>query len=118
LIRQGDILIVPAIIPDDAVKVERKKGQDLIVAEGEATGHHHRIANQAVVEFTRGKQRYLRVPELGTTTTDKKLALLEHEEHDTLTIPPGDHMIINQREYVPPKDSDPRHAPRTRRVFD
>lgn len=95
MIRQGDILLVPvALLPTGAKAIRKKKGEDVIVAAGEATGHHHRIvAGQRVREYRQGRRRFLSVPRGG--------AKLTHEEHDTLTIPGGKHEIVNQREYAP-----------------
>lgn len=100
--RHGDVLIRPVQeIPEEAQKVRRQKGR-LILAEGEATGHAHAILDRDVDLYelvTPGdademRRRFLRVEaEAG--------ASLVHEEHHTLTIPPGDYEIIGQVEFEP-----------------
>ena len=109
LIRQGDILLVPVNdIPNKRRdRVRRKRDDDIILAEGEVTGHHHRIPGTGVTSVT--------VYEDGTRTKHIRVrneegVPLTHEEHDTLTIPKGDYRVENQREYVP------QAAPR--RVYD
>lgn len=103
LIRQGDILFKPIprttpatskwdLMTLDAQTVKRQGG-DVIVAAGEATGHHHRIATKKVVMYRDGTRTYLKVPKGGANLT--------HEEHEKLFIPEGWYEIENQREYVP-----------------
>lgn len=108
LIRQGDILLVPVSdIPNKRRdRVRRKKDDDIILAEGEVTGHHHRIpgtGTTSVTVYDDGSNKHIRV-------RDDDGVSLAHEEHDTLTIPKGDYRVENQREYVP------QAAPR--RVYD
>lgn len=108
LIRQGDILFVPvkekitSLVNTDRAYVHRKRGEGIVVAEGEATGHHHRIRTKGARLYKSGRTVYLTVPKGG--------AKLTHEEHETLTIPEGTYRIDNQREY------QPQAAPR--RVYD
>lgn len=96
VIRQGDVLLVPVDeIPADAEPVRRSKGR-LILAEGEVTGHHHAIAEPDVELLeTKAKEVFLSVMAAP--------ALLVHEEHSTLTVPPGTYRVIRQREYVAPE---------------
>lgn len=99
IIRHGDLLIRPATIPDDVRKVRRTGGR-LILAEGEATGHAHAILDRtadlydliAPGDVDEMRRRFLRV--------DAEVALV-HEEHATLTIPPGEYEVIRQVEYAP-----------------
>lgn len=109
LIRQGDILLTPVpALPyrvnenKNRFRVKREKGQGVIVAAGEATGHHHRVRTKNVVMYRDKDARYLKVPKGG--------AELTHEEHETLAVPAGVYLIENQREY------QPQAAPR--RVYD
>lgn len=99
--RQGDVLLVPVDAPlqRDLTYVRRAKGQGIILAAGEATGHHHRVRERGAREFlgtditgTNGK-RFLFVGPKGATIT--------HEEHDTISVPPGEYEIVQQREYEP-----------------
>lgn len=111
--RQGDILFVPVNLNMSAtprVYEKRERGQGLIVAQGEATGHHHRVRDRHARIFTpKGRaERYL--------TTSKHGASVTHEEHDTLALPPDTTFeIVHQREHVPAKRTAPA---RSNRVWD
>lgn len=91
MIRQGDILLVPvdAEPPPDAVPVPL-----VVLAEGELTGHAHRLRG-AVVEWSAEGQRYVHV--LGEAGT------LQHEDHDpepAAVIAPGQtYRVVPQREW-------------------
>jgi len=74
--RQGDVLIVPTkSIPSAATKISAKNGR-VIVAEGEATGHHHSFPHQRGAVLFRddgaGGGMYIRAT---------KSPRLEHQEH-------------------------------------
>jgi len=86
-IRQGDVLISPT----KAIKGE--KLPHLVLAEGELTGHAHRISAGTAELYTKGNVLYLRV--LSTQAT------LSHEEHHDIQIPQGNWKIRIQREYEP-----------------
>ena len=88
IIRQGDVLIIPS---DTLVK--GTKLHHLTLANGEVTGHRHRISNGEAELLERDGVMYLRV--LSPT------ALLTHEEHAPVTIPRGNWQIRIQREYEP-----------------
>lgn len=92
IIRQGDILLMKATdAPKDAEDVPREKGR-IIVAEGEATGHHHAIRTAGVIILEKDAVRWLVAPDS---------FVLEHEEHDPITLDPGVWVIRYQREYTP-----------------
>lgn len=97
LYRQGDVLIeLIGEMPDGLVPVERDQGR-VILAYGEVTGHAHAIAEPDVELFTREDMtemegRFLRV---------EREAHLRHEEHATITLPPGMYRVKRQREYAP-----------------
>lgn len=87
--RQGDLLFVNVNeIPSGSVVKE-----DGVIAEGEVTGHKHRISDST-------KATLLMV---GLVAYVKALQETEiiHEEHGTVTLPPGDWQVIRQREYEP-----------------
>ena len=88
ILRQGDVLIIPS---DKLAK--GTKLSHLTLAEGEATGHRHRISNGEAELFERDEVKYLRV--ISPT------AILTHEEHAQVTIPQGNWEIRIQREYKP-----------------
>lgn len=97
-VRQGDVLLRRVdSIPGEARAAEKKDqaGNDRIVlAYGEVTGHAHAIHDlDAVDVFVTGEGvMYLQV---------KSEASLRHEEHGTITLPPGNYERTIQREYSP-----------------
>jgi hypothetical protein len=110
--RQGDVILVPVDdIPSGGYTVNRReefgKGEGLILAAGEATGHHHRVKESGARMVMRGMEMYLRVPKSGATIT--------HEEHDPIKLPAGSYKVGGQREYISPTPTRPASQ---RRVFD
>lgn len=100
--RQGDVLIIPVDkIPTDAKPMKREKDGSATLALGEATGHSHR-AHGDVRMFRRAAEaesiqlpRYLQVR--GAP------AIVLHQEHGQVDLPPGNYRVIQQREYSPEK---------------
>jgi len=85
--RQGDVILLP---------VEQTQGQKLshlTLAEGEVTGHKHRISEGQAQLYEQNGTLYLRV--------FSETALLTHEEHNAIAIPQGNWMVRIQREYEP-----------------
>jgi len=96
MFRQGDILIVPiASMPSGLTAIDCDKGR-VVLAYGEATGHTHAINDRRAALFRDSELEvmFLRVSGAGSVA-------LEHQEHDTIHIPPGDYRVIRQREYSP-----------------
>lgn len=95
--RQGDVLIVPiAAKPVAAFEIVEREGGRVILAEGESTGHAHAIKAKSAAMF--------RDPKLNAiflSVTGKDPVALEHDEHTTIELPPGDYQVILQREYQP-----------------
>lgn len=96
--RQGDVLIVATDrVPKGLKPVPREQGR-IVLAHGEVTGHAHAIdAPEAEAQFLAAdleevNRRFLRV--------EAEVAVV-HEEHDTITLPPGDYEVRRQREYAP-----------------
>jgi hypothetical protein len=86
-IRQGDVILLPV------KQVQGTKLSHLTLAEGEVTGHSHRISNGQAELYERDGVLYLKI--------SSPTATLNHEEHHALEIPQGNWMIRIQREYVP-----------------
>lgn len=88
LYQQGDVLIQ---------SVEGVKGNAAphrILAQGEATGHAHRLSEASdglLYEDETIGTLYLRVGPGGAT--------VEHEEHQPITLPPGEFAVRQVREY-------------------
>ena len=96
--RQGDILIFPvAEIPTNIVPVERDKQGRLVLAEGEVTGHFHCILDDPATLF-----RQADVDEMADRflSVEAEVALT-HDEHATITLPPGQYRVRRQREFAP-----------------
>ncbi len=88
--RQGDVLIsTVAAIPRGAIK-----RRDCVLAEGELTGHTHRIDQPGTAELFEHEGRlYLRV--LAAE------ARVVHQEHGPITLQAGFYAVWQQREYSP-----------------
>jgi hypothetical protein len=92
--RQGDILIVATTtIPKNAKPVARENGRT-VLAHGEVTGHCHAIDDPTVLFLATDlgdlTDRFLRV---------ERECRVVHDEHDAITLPPGEYIIRRQREY-------------------
>jgi hypothetical protein len=94
--RQGDVFLVRVAdaLPEAARKVKRDNGR-VVLAYGEVTGHSHAILDREAELFTLPDtdDRFLRI--MAGSGVD-----LVHEEHTTISLPPGDYRIRIQREYV------------------
>src|SRR5438105_1859676 len=96
MFRQGDVLIIPiASLPKQLEDVKRENGR-VVLAHGEATGHAHAIKDKRAALFRDPKLAAIFMHISG----DAPVAL-EHDEHETIQIPPGDYQVIRQREYSP-----------------
>lgn len=92
--RHGDVVIVSdASAPADGKEVPRG-----VVADGEATGHAHRV-DRAVVRQVVGDlmQRVIVVGKLGKG----ERATLDHEEHARRALPSGKFRTGIQQQYSP-----------------
>lgn len=99
LYRQGDLLIRPVpSIPAGLAKADHR-----VLAEGEATGHLHAIADGKATLYQ---------PELVTGAEADELRAwfllvqdapveVTHPEHGTITLPPGSYEVLRQRTYTP-----------------
>ena len=87
--QQGDITLERV----DRLPSGAKKASHRILAQGEATGHAHRLEEATdglLYEATDGTL-YMRVGPKGAT--------IAHEEHRPITLPPGDYRIGRVQEY-------------------
>lgn len=88
--RHGDVLIARV----DSIPPEAARKHHCVLAEGELTGHSHRIAEVGSVElFEHAGNLYLRVL--------AELATVVHEEHRPIALPRGEYRVWQQREYTP-----------------
>lgn len=85
--QHGDVTIVSADIPAAAQKIEQR-----ILAEGETTGHSHRLLDEADVDvYEHEGTLFLRVGPRG--------AELTHEEHGLGLISEGTYQVGRVQEY-------------------
>lgn len=89
-IRQGDVILRPLT---NAVSDRGRLLSHLTLAEGEVTGHSHRISDGQAELYEKDGTLYLRVLSPQATLT--------HEEHKALSIPQGTWQVRIQREYEP-----------------
>lgn len=92
MFRQGDVLLVPVdAMPAGGTRVEPEAGR-LILARGEATGHHHSVTAEkaSLVEAAEGV--FLQI---------MSATALEHQEHTAIWLQPGVYRVVRQREYTP-----------------
>lgn len=85
--RHGDVLI------NKVNEIGGKKLNHLTLAEGEVTGHAHRITQGEAELYENDGALFLRV--------NSEEAILTHEEHKPLILPKGNFEITIQREYSP-----------------
>ena len=104
---QGDVAFWSVdLAPSKRFLVQPESGR-LIVARGEATGHHHSFsaADVELYEAEPGVAFKLEMPD--GTLADALFARvlqdapLKHQEHDTVTVPKQDYWIVMPREYTP-----------------
>ena len=89
--RQGDVFIVPIKQLPGGLRTRRP-----ILAEGEVTGHAHRLADPASAQVYgdgNSDQLFLDVKADNATVI--------HEEHGPITVPKGSYQVRIQREYHP-----------------
>jgi hypothetical protein len=90
LYRHGDLLVKStAVLPDDIRRLHH-----LVLAEGEMTGHSHRIAEKEVATL------YQSMRGLFLSVTGEQATLI-HQEHGPIKLSRGVYHIWRQREYSP-----------------
>lgn len=100
---QGDLLIVRCdTIPAHVVPENPEDGR-LILARGEATGHHHSLPHM------RGVVLFRDVGPGALYFSAETPVSLDHQEHSTINFAPGAYKVLRQRTY---------HAGMARRVAD
>lgn len=87
--RQGDVIPVPVNVEE----AQCEKLPHLTLAEGEVTGHSHRIEDSNAALFKFNDKMYLKI--------QSEIGFLRHEEHKEIQIPQGDYEVIIQQDYEP-----------------
>ena len=88
--QQGDIIIKQSPISSSHLEKLGDKLDHLVLAEGEASGHFHKITSGKAFLYMLGTVMYLRVLEE---------ARLFHDEHKPIDLPPGNYEIDTINEY-------------------
>lgn len=88
--RQGDVFIIAT----DKLPVDLKP-RPPVLAEGEVTGHAHRLRAGSAAQVLGDSKGSLFLFVEGDEIT------IEHEEHGPVTIPRGGYIVRIQREYHP-----------------
>lgn len=90
--RQGDVFVEKIdLLPGNLEKQENK--DKIILAWGEATGHHHAITCDNSESFVDCDGN------LFLLLSEEKI--LTHQEHAPITLPPGNYKVKIQKEYEP-----------------
>ena len=90
LYRHGDLLVSRV----DALPPNARRLHHLVLAQGELTGHSHRIAERdAAVLFETDQGLFLNVTQ--------SVATLVHQEHGPIELQSGYYQVWRQREYTP-----------------
>ena len=76
--QQGDVILIRSDVT--VLKEDCKVLKHTRLAEGEATGHYHEAVGEDVELIVVGDTWYLSAPNGAEVT---------HQEHDTITVPPG-----------------------------
>ena len=116
-VRQGDVLVTPVKHPVDQNDIGKLiKDSDknrIVLAYGEVTGHSHALYPRLDIEegISEKVEKPVQLFELKNAEqySDSSLpgqrllrlntrALLRHEEHHGISLPPGDYVVINQVE--------------------
>lgn len=87
--QHGDVLIIGIDKIPESAELQKRKG-DIIVAEGESTGHAHRIEDDFVKWYFKDNEIFIE---------SEKSFVLRHEEHNPITIDPGKYRIGIVREF-------------------
>lgn len=99
--RHGDVLLKPIAADQIPTEGTKTKANSYVLAEGEATGHRHVLALQAVegeaktevngMEFITGADGTLYM-------TIHEPAEITHEEHGTIKVEPGTYQMVIEKE--------------------
>jgi|SRR5690348_6294733 len=90
--RQGDVLIERIEkLPDNL----KKQSGRIILAHGEATGHHHAIEDRDAADW------WKTADQSGQFVEVKEKVQVTHQEHAPIELPPGTYRVTRQREYSP-----------------
>ncbi len=111
IVRQGDVLLIPIENIDESdigELIQENNSNQVVLALGEATGHQHAFYPDLDAKEI---PEPVKPPRLYALKNEKKYGLpgtrllrletrayLRHEEHDPISIAPGDKLVIPQHE--------------------
>lgn len=90
--RHGDLLLIPV---NNVPEGKGASGMDVVLLEGEVTGHAHRLQCATKPAVT------ILAPDGGMFLSLVEATPLVHEEHGTIVVPPGQYAVRRQVEYSP-----------------
>ena len=90
IFRQGDILLVSSSLPKE--QNLKQSSKSVVIAYGERSGHRHVLRGMNICLAESFGREFVVVRDQG--------AVLEHEEHAAIQVPPGTYSIRRQREFV------------------
>jgi hypothetical protein len=93
IVRQGDVLLIRVAKPKEKGTALKGEHGRLILARGEATGHHHSVAMADAELMAANGITYLDVR--------KAMTMLTHQEHAPIRLKRGTYRVVTQREYHP-----------------
>jgi len=88
MMQQGDVNIISCVIPHG---VKKRKKNNPVVAEGESTGHLHKIVGTEFEMLELGDRIFTRI-----LSGDCSIV---HEEHKEIPLPPGEYEFGPTYEY-------------------
>lgn len=95
--RHGDVVL--ALVGDQSVhftkRLRSERGDGVVLAEGETSGHRHFLSGKQVRLFESGELG-VRLCQIGGMG-----AVLRHEEHGELKLPAGTYRVSIKRQYTP-----------------
>lgn len=99
LYRQGDVVLTRVDAAPASLTPVPAEGGLLILARGEATGHHHSVpASAGTLSLDEGGVMYL---------TLDQLTEVRHQEHAPIPLEPGTYRAIVQREWSDAQEPRP-----------
>src|SRR4029077_17220241 len=103
LCAQGDLLIERVEdAPESGVATGTAQADAVVIAEGEVTGHHHRLFG--CVTFYRDDALARDIPDdlyVGHLQVTGPVARLEHQEHAAINLEQGTYRVRRQRQLEP-----------------
>lgn len=100
---QGDVMFTRVAKAPKAAQPVEMPGDRIVLALGEATGHHHSLPKARGVALLEAPERtkedellnvrFLQIMEGATAT-------ITHQEHGPITLTPGTWRVSQQREYT------------------